>query len=82
MKNDDENFNQEKNIDFSLREKMDDALTPGYQVEFDPYEAEKAGAFVEDALVEQDALDSDIDLINVIVPPAISSMFSHNNKKD
>ena len=39
----------------ALREKLADAQTPGYQAEFDPEEAERAGAFVEDALSEQDA---------------------------
>ena len=38
-------------------------LIPGYQAEFDPDEAEKVGAFHEDALSEQDALDSDVDLV-------------------
>ena len=31
------------------REKLPDAATPGYQAEFGPEEAERAGAFVEDA---------------------------------
>lgn len=53
-----------------LREKLIDALTPGYQVEFDPDEAEQAGAFVEDALSEQDAFDSDIDLVDATVQTA------------
>ncbi len=39
----------------ALREKLADAATPGYQAEFDPEEAERAGAFVEDALSEHDA---------------------------
>lgn len=46
----------------AVREKLTDALTPGYQAEFDPEEAERAGAFVEDALSEQEALDSQADL--------------------
>ena len=33
----------------ALREKLPDAATPGYQAEFDPEEAERAGAFGEDA---------------------------------
>ena len=45
-----------------LREKLLDAMTPGYQAEFDPEEAECAGAFVEDALSEGDALASTDDL--------------------
>lgn len=38
--------------------KLSDAETPGYQAEFDPPEAETAGAFREDALSEADALGS------------------------
>jgi len=49
----------------AVREKMVDALTPGFQVEFDPDEAERAGAFVEDALSEQDAAESCDDLVEV-----------------
>jgi hypothetical protein len=45
----------------TLREKLADAEVPGYQAEFDPDEAERAGAFVEDAISEQDALESTID---------------------
>lgn len=45
-----------------VREKLTDAMTPGYQAEFDPEEAERVGAFVEDALSEQDAADSSADL--------------------
>jgi hypothetical protein len=44
--------------DTALLEKLADALIPGYQAEFDPDEAERVGAFQEDALSEQDALDS------------------------
>lgn len=46
----------------ALAEKLADAGTPGYQVEFDPLEAEKVGAFREDALSEGDALGSADDL--------------------
>jgi len=45
-----------------LAEKLTDAMVPGAMVEFDPEEAERAGAFIEDALSEGDALESDIDL--------------------
>ena len=51
-----------------LREKLADALIPFYQVEFDPEEAERAGAFVEDALSEADAAESAADLIRSAVP--------------
>lgn len=45
-------------VDAAVREKLADAETPGYQAEFDPEEAERAGAFVEDALTEEDAIES------------------------
>ena len=46
----------------ALREKLTDALTPGCQAEFDPDEAARVGAFLEDALSEGDALASTEDL--------------------
>ncbi len=46
----------------ALREKLADALTSGFQAELDPEEAERAGAFQESALSEQDAADSADDL--------------------
>jgi hypothetical protein len=57
----------------ALREKLLDAMTPGYQAEFDPDEAEKAGAFIEDALSEQDAAESDIDLVDTTAPVATTT---------
>lgn len=47
-----------------LREKLVDMMTPGYQAEFDPEEAEFIGAFTEDALSEKDAIESGVDLEN------------------
>jgi len=44
-----------------IQEKQRDAEIPGFQAEFDPLEAEILGAFTEDALNEQDALESTID---------------------
>ena len=45
-----------------LKEKLSDAeRSPGFEVEFDPEEAEQAGAFEEDALIAADALESSID---------------------
>jgi hypothetical protein len=41
-----------------MAEKLADAQTPGYQSEFDPLEADLAGAFAEDAISEADAIDS------------------------
>ncbi|HAU9810065.1 TPA: protein TraD [Legionella pneumophila] len=49
----------------ALPEKLLDALTPGLQVEFDPDEAMKAGAFIEDALTEADAKDSCFDEMDI-----------------
>ena len=48
-----------------LEEKMTDAMTPGFEVEFSPEEADLAGAFVENAISEQDALESVIDLVSI-----------------
>ena len=44
-----------------ITDKLLDAEIPGFQAEFDPLEAQKLGAFTEDALSEQDALESTID---------------------
>ncbi|PPC90855.1 MAG: conjugal transfer protein TraD [Methylobacter sp.] len=41
--------------------KLLDAMVPGAVVEFDPDEAERIGAFNEDALDEADAFESRID---------------------
>ncbi len=51
-----------------IREKLIDAMTPGFQAEFDPDEAEQAGAFIEDALSEEDAMASDVDLFATLNP--------------
>ena len=48
----------------ALRDKLSDILTPGYAAEFDPDEAEQAGAFEEDAVSLQDAAESCVDLGN------------------
>ncbi len=61
-------FDDQANAGAVLREKLADAMTPGFQAEFDPEEAERAGAFVEDALSEADAAESDADLVNAAVP--------------
>jgi len=47
-----------------ILEKLNDAQIPGFQAEFDPAEAQRLGAFEEDALSEEDALDSSIDVNN------------------
>ena len=49
-----------------IQEKLLDAEIPGFQAEFDPLEAERLGAFTEDALSEQDALDSTIDHVTEV----------------
>lgn len=52
----------------AISAKFVDAMTPGYRVEFDPFEAERAGAFVEDALSEADAFESQLERIEPAVP--------------
>lgn len=61
-------FEDQKNAAEVLHEKLVDAMIPGYQSELDPVEAEHAGAFVEDALSEQDAAESHVDLVDEAVP--------------
>lgn len=51
-----------------IKAKLLDAMSPGYQAEFDPDEADRAGSFIEDALSEEDALASDVDLLDLISP--------------
>ena len=41
-----------------LDEKLSDAMVPGFEVEFDPDEADQVGSFTEDALSVEDAADS------------------------
>lgn len=61
-------LNEVANATDALHEKLADALIPGYQVEFDPDEAERAGAFIEDALSEHDATESNVDLLAATLP--------------
>ncbi len=58
-------FDDETTASEALHEKMQDLMIPGFIVEFDPDEAERAGAFQEDALTEADALESGIDLVDI-----------------
>ena len=51
----------ELTLDEVINQKLRDAETPGYEVSFDPDEAEKL-AFHEDALSDQDARESVEDL--------------------
>ncbi|AZK89880.1 hypothetical protein [Xanthomonas oryzae] len=62
---DEVSFDDEANAAAALGEKLADAGTPGFQAEFDPEEATRAGAFVEDALSEQDAAASGDDLVDL-----------------
>ncbi|MDD2660660.1 MAG: hypothetical protein PHY54_13430 [Methylococcales bacterium] len=54
-------LNEHRADQIALAEKFVDAMTPGAVVEFEPEEAEQAGAFFEDALDEEDAFASVID---------------------
>lgn len=61
-----ENESQEpdlKIMDEVIDAKLIDMETPGFAVEFNPLEADRIGAFEEDALSEQDAWESAIDVI-------------------
>ncbi|AIC10115.1 hypothetical protein [Xylella fastidiosa] len=61
------------NVTDTFREKLIDAETAGFQDECDPNEADCAGVFVEDALSEEDALDTAIDLIAAMCSMATPS---------
>ena len=52
-----------KTMDEVIDAKLIDMETPGFAAEFDPLEADRIGAFEEDALSEQDAWESAIDVI-------------------
>ena len=54
----------------ALHDKLADALTPGFEAEFDPEEAERAGAFREDALSALDAAASTDDVAGALEEPA------------
>lgn len=59
-----ETMDKPKELREIVNEKLDDAQTPGANVEFDPEEADLAGAFEEDSMTEQDALESNIDQVS------------------
>ena len=52
-----------------IKEKLLDAETPGFEVEFSPDEADSLGAFEETALTEKEAMDSVIDRLLTEVGP-------------
>lgn len=56
-----QDFNKKNTLRELTLDKLEDAKTLGYQAEFAPDEAEVAGAFVEDALSEEEALESSTD---------------------
>jgi hypothetical protein len=56
-----EPLDEASHADAALADKLADAMIPGFEAEFDPEEAERVGAFNEDALSEADAWDSCID---------------------
>lgn len=55
-------FNSDADRAEAIAEKFADVMTPGFEAEFSPIEADQAGAFHELALSEVDAKDSGIDL--------------------
>jgi hypothetical protein len=52
---------EQNNIEERIAEKLREAEIPGHEVEFDPDEADRI-AFREDALSDEDARESTIDL--------------------
>ena len=72
MKNEQAKTEQEK-TEQELKEiiamKDQDCMTPGFVATFEPEEADMFGAFKEDALSEEDAMESSVDL-----PEALEAM--------
>jgi hypothetical protein len=64
----------QNDTDITLQ-KLADANIPGFIVDVDSDEADLLGAFVEDALTEQDAMDGGVDLVEVDIDN------SHLNKR-
>jgi hypothetical protein len=64
----------QNDTDITLQ-KLADANIHGFIVDVDPDEADLLGAFVEDALTEQDAMDGGVDLVEVDIDN------SHLNKR-
>jgi hypothetical protein len=60
----DEHRHQNPNDTDIALQKLADANNPGYIVDVDPDEADLLGAFVEDALTEQDAMAGSVDLLD------------------
>ena len=59
FKNDDQQLTEKEPTSELITQKLHDAeTTPGFGAPFSPDEAELAGAFEEDALTENDVLDS------------------------
>lgn len=62
-----------------VSEKLFDAFTPALLVEFDPEEATQVGAFVEDALSEEEAMQSCCDGVHFFsIDDEDSSGVSHH----
>ncbi|CAM4473472.1 MAG: hypothetical protein LEGION0403_FIIPPAGN_02402 [Legionella sp.] len=51
-------LNQETTPLEVLEEKLNDLMVPGFIVEMSPEEADMFGAFIEDALTDEDALEA------------------------
>ena len=68
----------------ALREKMADALTPGFPVELDPDEAERVGAFVEDVLTEKEEQEDrpcrDRRSVGSLAPPGVRPCRAHQTR--
>jgi hypothetical protein len=57
-------LNYEGHLREVVEEKLKDTLVPKYEVLFTKEEAELAGAFLEDALSYEDAMESTLDLVD------------------
>lgn len=62
IKNKDVKMSDVKHVNPIVSKSVDDSMTPGVQIEYTPDEADENGAFMESALSEADAWDSNVDV--------------------
>lgn len=59
------NATDDEEVTEMIHQKLEDALTPGFQAAFSSIEAKMAGAFFEDAITEKEALETDIEMLEI-----------------
>lgn len=65
----------------ALYEKLIDAQTPGLTIVFDPDEASRAGAFIEDALSIDEAIESSFDAIELTIKTTAAECLEEGDRQ-